>query len=171
MRKCLFAEAPTAAAALRSATTADSSDPFVALSLNAGARSPPSDAAVLDSFLRGSDMLEGNATGTSFSAVGSGQTAGASKDQVLQWFTRLSANKEGVLFEDSVVQIGLKTQYQGTKGRVQLFVGNKSSNRLSDFTMNITWTLGMQGESSQSSGGAFLVPASICSCNCPSVCQ
>lgn len=32
--------------------------------------------------------------------------------QLQQWFLKLSVNKEGVLYEDSSIQIGLKTQYQ-----------------------------------------------------------
>jgi hypothetical protein len=32
-----------------------------------------------------------------------------------QWMARLAVNKEGVLYEDKLVQIGLKTALTGTK--------------------------------------------------------
>jgi len=92
------------------------------------------------------------ASGAGFAGVGNGNTGGATKDQIVQWFTRLSANKEGVLFENTLVQIGLKTQYQGTKGRLQLFVGNKSAGALTDFAVDVSWIHGLSGVCSASSG-------------------
>lgn len=40
---------------------------------------------------------------------------------------------------------GVKTQYQGTQGRVQLYVGNKSPSPLSDFAVSVSWSKGISG--------------------------
>ena len=76
------------------------------------------------------------------------------------WFARLSANREGVLFEDSTVQIGVKTQYQGNQGRVQLYVGNKSSSPLTDFAVSVSWIKGTSGMLTLGTG-APVPPASV----------
>ena len=35
------------------------------------------------------------------------------------------SHAQGVLYEDGTVQVGLKTRYQGTKGQLGVFIGNK----------------------------------------------
>lgn len=59
-------------------------------------------------------------------------TAGANIDK---WFDRLSYTGEGVLFEDAQLQIGVKTEFHGALGRIQLYVGNKLSVSLANFTL------------------------------------
>ncbi|GAM27766.1 hypothetical protein SAMD00019534_109420 [Acytostelium subglobosum LB1] len=48
-------------------------------------------------------------------------------------FNRLCLNAEGVLYEDSMIQIGLKSEYNGAQGRIVLYYGNNSSFPLSGF--------------------------------------
>lgn len=58
-------------------------------------------------------------------------TQGANIDK---WFDRLSYTGEGVLYEDAQLQIGVKTEFHGSLGRVQLYVGNKLPVPLTSFT-------------------------------------
>ncbi|CDR88083.1 probable alpha-adaptin C [Sporisorium scitamineum] len=59
-------------------------------------------------------------------------TAGADK-----FFQRLCFAPEGVLYEDSQIQIGLKTEYHGHQGRLALYLGNKIAVNFNSFTVNV----------------------------------
>ncbi|SPO22313.1 probable alpha-adaptin C [Ustilago trichophora] len=59
-------------------------------------------------------------------------SAGADK-----FFQRLCFAPEGVLYEDSQIQIGLKTEYHGHQGRLALYFGNKIAVNFSSFTVNV----------------------------------
>jgi AP-2 complex subunit alpha len=50
--------------------------------------------------------------------------------QVTAWFNKIVATNAGVLFENDVLQIGLKQEFRGSQGRLQLFYGNKSTQTL-----------------------------------------
>jgi len=63
--------------------------------------------------------------------------SGVTAEQLQQWFLRLAVNKEGVLYEDAFIQIGLKTQYDGNKGKLGLFIGNKRQDELSQFSLEM----------------------------------
>ncbi|ORY35736.1 adaptin N terminal region-domain-containing protein [Naematelia encephala] len=54
-----------------------------------------------------------------------------------KWLERLSYHNEGVLYEDSIIQIGVKAEYHGHLGRIALFFGNKSPSSIIDFTARI----------------------------------
>ncbi|GMH55286.1 hypothetical protein TrRE_jg11905, partial [Triparma retinervis] len=52
---------------------------------------------------------------------------GISEDQIPAMrtsFAKLCGSPQGVLFQDPHVQVGVKSEYRGSQGRVQLFVGN-----------------------------------------------
>jgi AP-2 complex subunit alpha len=51
-------------------------------------------------------------------------------------FTRLVVAAEGILYEDSRIQIGLKSQYQNQMGKVALYYGNKNPKPLTSFNVN-----------------------------------
>ncbi|KAJ1471938.1 Coatomer/clathrin adaptor appendage, Ig-like subdomain-containing protein [Baffinella frigidus] len=53
---------------------------------------------------------------------------------------RLALNKEGVLYEDKLVQIGLKTALTATGGKLSLFVGNKADQQLTNFNLNVAFS-------------------------------
>lgn len=55
-------------------------------------------------------------------------------------FDRLLAKEDGLLFEDSMIQIGLRSEYHGNQGRIALFFGNKLTpgNFFSAFTVTVT---------------------------------
>ena len=59
-------------------------------------------------------------------------SAGADK-----FFQRLCFAPEGVLYEDSQIQIGLKTEYHGHQGRLALYFGNKIAVSFSSFTVTV----------------------------------
>jgi AP-2 complex subunit alpha len=50
--------------------------------------------------------------------------------QLKQWFGKLCVSAAGVLYEDASVQIGVKSEYTGPRGRLSLFFGNKSGAEL-----------------------------------------
>lgn len=52
-------------------------------------------------------------------------------------FQRLCFSSEGVLYEDSQIQIGLKTEYHGHQGRLALYFGNKIAVNLNSFTIAV----------------------------------
>ncbi|DBA96016.1 hypothetical protein WJX77_003113 [Trebouxia sp. C0004] len=41
------------------------------------------------------------------------------------WFRKLCQSPSGVLYEDNYLQVGVKTQYQGSQGQIMFFLGNK----------------------------------------------
>ena len=55
-------------------------------------------------------------------------------------FDRLLLKEDGLLFEDSMIQIGLRSEYHGNLGRVALFFGNKLTPgaSFSAFTVTVT---------------------------------
>ncbi|KAK4052156.1 hypothetical protein OIV83_002451 [Microbotryomycetes sp. JL201] len=54
-----------------------------------------------------------------------------------KWLPRLLYSSEGILFEDTQLQVGLKSEFQGGVGRVALYFGNKISAALESFTATI----------------------------------
>ncbi|KAL3140296.1 hypothetical protein ABBQ38_004564 [Trebouxia sp. C0009 RCD-2024] len=46
------------------------------------------------------------------------------------WFRKLCQSPSGVLYEDNYLQVGLKTQYQGSQGQITFFLGNKHATPL-----------------------------------------
>ncbi|KDE08669.1 hypothetical protein MVLG_01128 [Microbotryum lychnidis-dioicae p1A1 Lamole] len=51
-----------------------------------------------------------------------------------KWLARLLYNPDGVLYEDTQLQIGVKTEYHGHQGRIAIFFGNKLSVALESLT-------------------------------------
>ncbi|VDO13313.1 unnamed protein product [Rodentolepis nana] len=47
---------------------------------------------------------------------------------------------QGVLFENALIQIGYRSEFQGNLGRVQLFYGNKSGVAITSFTSKVVFT-------------------------------
>lgn len=54
-----------------------------------------------------------------------------------KWFDRLSYMGEGVLYEDAQIQIGVKSEFHGHLGRIQLYFGNKIQVPLNSFTVTV----------------------------------
>ncbi|CAO1615226.1 unnamed protein product [Jaminaea pallidilutea] len=52
-------------------------------------------------------------------------------------FHKICYTNEGVLFEDSQLQIGIKSEYHGNQGRIALYLGNKISANFSSLTIQI----------------------------------
>ncbi|CAK4078316.1 unnamed protein product [Aphanomyces euteiches] len=48
------------------------------------------------------------------------------------WFNKIVATNQGVLFENDVIQVGVKQEFRGSQGRLTFFYGNKSSQTLTN---------------------------------------
>lgn len=57
---------------------------------------------------------------------------------------KLVCKNNGVLFENGLLQIGIKCEYKKSLGRVNLFYGNKSDNHLSYFSIDLKLTQSTQ---------------------------
>ena len=55
-------------------------------------------------------------------------------------YDRLLLKEDGLLFEDSMIQVGLRSEYHGNLGRIALFFGNKLTpgTSFSSFTVTVT---------------------------------
>mmetsp|Transcript_2698 Transcript_2698/g.7705 ORF Transcript_2698/g.7705 Transcript_2698/m.7705 type:complete len:1005 (+) Transcript_2698:224-3238(+) len=63
-------------------------------------------------------------------------------------FISLCVRNEGVLFEDDLVQVGLKAEYQGHQGRVVLYYGNKAPTPLMQFHVAVEQAEGVSVQAS-----------------------
>ncbi|KAF9579782.1 hypothetical protein BGW38_003829, partial [Lunasporangiospora selenospora] len=54
-----------------------------------------------------------------------------------KWFNRLRDGADGVLYEDSILQIGIKSEYHGHLGRLAMYFGNKTHTQLNSFTVTV----------------------------------
>lgn len=54
------------------------------------------------------------------------------------WRNRLCWNNDGILYEDSQLQVGIKSEFHGHLGRIAVFMGNKMTTALTSFTTSIT---------------------------------
>ena len=54
--------------------------------------------------------------------------------EVDRWFEKLTYTSEGVLYEDSQIQVGIKSRYQGHIGQLAVYLGNKVDAPLTSFT-------------------------------------
>lgn len=57
----------------------------------------------------------------------------------MQYFRFLFKNN-GVLFENELIQIGVKSEYRQNLGRLGLYYGNKTQVALQNFTVNLQWS-------------------------------
>jgi len=53
-------------------------------------------------------------------------------------FLKALGQLSGVLYEDEQIQIGIKSEFQGTKGRVGLYFGNKTTDAFAPFSSTVT---------------------------------
>jgi AP-2 complex subunit alpha len=60
-----------------------------------------------------------------------------SAKEIDNWFQKLLTSKNGILYEDSILQIGVKAEYQSQLGRVALFFGNKTTQGIQQFQLRI----------------------------------
>lgn len=74
----------------------------------------------------------GAAVPASAAAAAVQYTHGADK-----WLQRLVYNSEGILFEDTQLQIGLKSEFHGHSGRLALYFGNKLPVPFASFTVTV----------------------------------
>ena len=52
-------------------------------------------------------------------------------------FSNLCTSPSGVLFENALLQVGVKQEYQGAQGRITLFFGNLGSNLFKYFRVTV----------------------------------
>mmetsp|Transcript_6734 Transcript_6734/g.23503 ORF Transcript_6734/g.23503 Transcript_6734/m.23503 type:complete len:504 (+) Transcript_6734:1465-2976(+) len=53
------------------------------------------------------------------------------------WFNKLCAQESGVLYEDPHLQLGVKAEYSGAFGRIQVFFGNKSEHNMEGVRLHV----------------------------------
>ncbi|KAM3598311.1 uncharacterized protein V6R79_016573 [Siganus canaliculatus] len=70
-----------------------------------------------------------------FSEAGSTATSAAVNDD---GFLRFVCKNNGVLFENQLLQIGIKSEYRQNLGRMYLFYGNKTSVQFASFTTTVS---------------------------------
>ncbi|XP_067875851.1 AP-2 complex subunit alpha-2 isoform X2 [Heterodontus francisci] len=61
-------------------------------------------------------------------------------------FSRFVCKNNGVLFENQLLQIGIKSEYRQNLGRMYLFFGNKTSVQFLNFTLNVSCPGELQSE-------------------------
>ena len=54
-----------------------------------------------------------------------------------KWYEKLMLGAEGVLYEDTQIQVGIKSRYQGHMGQVAVYLGNKVTAPLTSFTATV----------------------------------
>lgn len=59
---------------------------------------------------------------------------------VLTPFFRFVCKNNGVLFENDLIQIGVKSEFRQNLGRIGLFYGNKTQHALHSFQPQLSWT-------------------------------
>ncbi|KAF9131744.1 hypothetical protein BGX30_012979 [Mortierella sp. GBA39] len=63
------------------------------------------------------------------------------KDQLApgyeNWYNRLRDGTDGILYEDSILQIGIKSEYHGHLGRLAIYFGNKTHTQLNSFAVSV----------------------------------
>lgn len=59
-------------------------------------------------------------------------------------FRALMTKNSGVVFENGIIQIGTKMEYRAHQSRIVLFFGNKTTSRLTDFSVEIGEMSGLQ---------------------------
>ncbi|TPX45987.1 hypothetical protein SeMB42_g02779 [Synchytrium endobioticum] len=60
-----------------------------------------------------------------------------SKVMVDEWYNKLVSTASGILYEDSNLQIGLKSEYHNQLGRIALFFGNKSTTPITNLVVSV----------------------------------
>ncbi|EGC33198.1 hypothetical protein DICPUDRAFT_56580 [Dictyostelium purpureum] len=78
------------------------------------------------------------------SPISSGGAADPMQVKILASYKRLCLGSEGVLFEDNMLQVGLKSEYQGGQGRIMLYYGNSSAFPLTNFNVTFNSISGIQ---------------------------
>ncbi|CAG9461061.1 unnamed protein product [Pedinophyceae sp. YPF-701] len=96
----------------------------------------------------GDDLLGLDDDGGAVGAAG-GAAGGPSAAQVAAWRRKMFGADSGVVFEDGVIQVGLKSLYSGAKGKLALFVGNKTPQPLSGATCEVETPPGWRGATLQ----------------------
>jgi AP-2 complex subunit alpha len=64
----------------------------------------------------------------------------ASSTKIKSWYNYLLIRPSGILYEDDQIQVGVKTEYQGAKGRLAIFLGNKSGTPYQNVQIGISRT-------------------------------
>ncbi|KAF9975906.1 hypothetical protein BGZ73_000253 [Actinomortierella ambigua] len=122
---------------------------LVGLQINGSSEGDTGSAAGAEGGAKSSSAAAGSsaATGTTTAGiaaanVGPGTVGNLTwKDQLApgyeRWYNRLLSSLDGVLYEDSILQIGIKSEYHGHLGRLAIYFGNKTHTQLNSFTATL----------------------------------
>uniref|UniRef100_M3ZKM6 AP-2 complex subunit alpha n=1 Tax=Xiphophorus maculatus TaxID=8083 RepID=M3ZKM6_XIPMA len=110
-------------------------DPSVMAASNASTPSPSADLLGIRSAVPVSaPASSGSLLVDVFSEAGPTASSGAVNDD---GFLRFVCKNNGVLFENQLLQIGIKSEYRQNLGRMYLFYGNKTSVQFASFTTTV----------------------------------
>jgi AP-2 complex subunit alpha len=56
--------------------------------------------------------------------------------KLVEWSKNIMISNSGVLFENDLIQIGVKQEFRGSQGRINLFYGNKGSDNYNNFKVS-----------------------------------
>ena len=82
----------------------------------------------LDMIAKGNSMSNINGFSDEQISPG-GPPTPADQQTIADFFNQLISKPNGVLYEDEILQIGVKTEYSGHLGRIAIFFGNKSTRK------------------------------------------
>ncbi|XP_034427932.1 AP-2 complex subunit alpha-2-like isoform X1 [Hippoglossus hippoglossus] len=99
-------------------------------------------AGIMDSTHSFTDLLNLNSTPSAapnlLIDVFSDSSTLESTDVCEENFTRFVCKNNGVIYENQLLQIGLKSEYRQNLGRVHMFYGNKTSTQFLSFSSSVT---------------------------------
>ncbi|XP_008413236.1 AP-2 complex subunit alpha-2 isoform X3 [Poecilia reticulata] len=112
-------------------------DPSVMAASNASTPSPSADLLGIRSAapVSTAPASAGSLLVDVFSEAGPAASSGAVNDD---GFLRFVCKNNGVLFENQLLQIGIKSEYRQNLGRMYLFYGNKTSVQFASFTTTVS---------------------------------
>uniref|UniRef100_A0A3B3U5L2 AP-2 complex subunit alpha n=1 Tax=Poecilia latipinna TaxID=48699 RepID=A0A3B3U5L2_9TELE len=112
-------------------------DPSVMAASNASTPSPSADLLGIRSAapVSNAPASAGSLLVDVFSEAGPAASSGAVNDD---GFLRFVCKNNGVLFENQLLQIGIKSEYRQNLGRMYLFYGNKTSVQFASFTTTVS---------------------------------
>jgi len=99
---------------------------------------PPSDQGLLIDVFGGPSPPPAAQAATPPVATGLSPVATGLSPDAEEGFMRFLLKNNGVLFENEMLQIGVKSEYKKNLGRIGVFYGNKSSTSLKSFSSTVT---------------------------------
>ena len=123
--------------ASNSISVKDTSDLLGFNSISAGITNQPQTNSnlLVDLFGDSNNAIENNVTSNGINGNTNDATVIHSNEECIE---KLLCKSNGILFENSLIQIGVKSEYKQNLGRISLFYGNKTKGKFLNFTPSIS---------------------------------